>query len=88
MDLFVTLVLLLALLSPILTVTLVKKSKKHKVEVDNLIASNTSLANELYDSQEKLSLIEENFAQAVREHSELEGKAALTCSQLISTPRC
>jgi len=30
MDLFVTLVLLLALLSPILTVTLVKKSKKHR----------------------------------------------------------
>ncbi len=76
MDLFVTLVLLLALLSPILTVILVKKSKKHKVEVDNLIASNTSLANELYESQEKLSLIEENFSQAVREHSELEGKAA------------
>ncbi|MFK3660055.1 DUF4041 domain-containing protein [Scandinavium sp. NPDC088450] len=75
MDLFVTVVLVLALLSPILTVILVKKGKKHKVEVDSLIASNTALTNELHENQEKLSQTEENLAQAVREHSELEGKA-------------
>ncbi|MDX6022893.1 DUF4041 domain-containing protein [Scandinavium sp. V105_16] len=76
MDLFVTVVIVLALLSPILTVILVKKGKKHKVEVDSLIASNTALTNELHENQEKLSQTEENLAQAVREHSELEGKAS------------
>lgn len=75
MDLFVTVVLVLALLSPILTVILVKKGKKHKVEVDNLIASNTALKDELYESQERLSQTEQNLAQAVRKHSELEGRA-------------
>lgn len=75
MDLFVTVVLVLALLSPILTVILVKKGKKHKVEVDNLIASNTALKDELYESQKRLSQIEKNLAQAVRKHSELEGRA-------------
>lgn len=75
MDFFVTVVLVLALLSPILTVILVKKGKNHKVEVDNLIASNTALKDELYKSQEKLSQTEENLAQVVRKHSELEGKA-------------
>lgn len=76
MDLFVTVVIVLALLSPILTVILVKKGKKHKVEVDSLIASNTALTNELHENHEKLSQTEENLAQAVREHSELEGKAS------------
>ena len=41
-----------------------------------IIASNTALTNELHENQEKLSQTEDNLAQAVREHSELEGKAS------------
>ena len=76
MDLFITAVLLLALCSPILSIILFKKSKKHKTEIDTLVASNVALLNQLNESQEKLNHIQENLAEAVREHSELEGKAA------------
>lgn len=69
MDLFILVVLLLALLSPILSVVLFKKSKKHRKEMDVLASSNKSLGGELGETQEKL-------AQAIREHAELEGKAA------------
>lgn len=69
MDLFLVVVLLLALLAPILTVILLKKSKKHKFEIEALNDRNTSLSNELSESQEHL-------ANAIREHSELEGRAA------------
>lgn len=69
MDLFIVVVLLLALLSPILSVVLFKKSKKHLKEMDVLASSNKSLGGELGETQEKL-------AQAIREHAELEGKAA------------
>lgn len=69
MDLFIVVVLLLALLSPILCVVLFKKSKKHREEMDVLASSNKSLGGELGETQEKL-------AQVVREHAELEGKAA------------
>ncbi|WP_334612551.1 DUF4041 domain-containing protein [Klebsiella pneumoniae] len=69
MDLFIVVVLLLALLSPILSVVLFKKSKKHRKEMDVLASSNKSLGGELGETQEKL-------AQAIREHAELEGKAA------------
>ncbi|HBQ2641032.1 TPA: DUF4041 domain-containing protein, partial [Klebsiella pneumoniae] len=69
MDLFIIVVILLALLSPILSVVLFKKSKKHRDEMDVLASSNKSLGGELGETQEKL-------AQAIREHAELEGKAA------------
>ncbi|MCX9036430.1 DUF4041 domain-containing protein [Citrobacter portucalensis] len=69
MDLFIIVVLLLALLSPILSIVLFKKSKKHKEEMDVLASSNKTLGGELDETQEKL-------AQAIREHAELEGKAA------------
>lgn len=69
MELFTIVVLLLALLSPILSVVLFKKSKKHRKEMDVLVSSNKSLGGELGETQEKL-------AQAIREHAELEGKAA------------
>ena len=69
MDLFIVVVLLLALLSPILSVVLFKRSKKHREEMDVLASSNKSLGGELGETQEKL-------AQVIREHAELEGKAA------------
>ena len=69
MDLFIIVVLLLALLSPILSIVLFKKSKKHREEMDVLASSNKTLGGELDETQEKL-------AQVIREHSELEGKAA------------
>ncbi|HHA1409798.1 TPA: DUF4041 domain-containing protein [Enterobacter hormaechei subsp. xiangfangensis] len=69
MDLFIVVVLLLALLSPILSVVLFKKSKKYREEMDVLASSNKSLGGELGETQEKL-------AQVIREHAELEGKAA------------
>lgn len=69
MDLFIVVVVLLALLSPILSVVLFKKSKKHREEMDVLASSNKSLGGELGETQEKL-------AQVIREHAELEGKAA------------
>ncbi|MBL5929411.1 DUF4041 domain-containing protein [Lelliottia amnigena] len=69
MDLFLVVVLLLALLAPILAVILLKKSKQHKIEVEALNHQKIALSNELSESQEHL-------AHAVREHSELEGRAA------------
>lgn len=69
MDLFIIVVLLLALLSPILSVVLFKKSKKYREEMSVLASSNKTLGGELGETQEKL-------AQAIREHAELEGKAA------------
>ncbi|HHA1952729.1 DUF4041 domain-containing protein [Enterobacter ludwigii] len=69
MDLFLVVVLLLALLAPILTVILLKKSKQHKTEIDALNHQKIVLSNELSESQEHL-------ANAIREHSELEGRAA------------
>ncbi|TKU20232.1 DUF4041 domain-containing protein [Citrobacter sp. wls827] len=69
MDLFIIVVLLLALLSPILSIVLFKKSKKHREEMDVLASSNKTLGGELDETQEKL-------AQVIREHAELEGKAA------------
>lgn len=76
MNLFVIVVLVLAVLSPILAVILVKKGKKHKAEIEALIDSNKALSNQLNENQEELKQTQENLAQAVREHSELEGKAA------------
>lgn len=69
MDLFLVVVLLLALLAPILAVILLKKSKQHKIEIEALNHQKIALSNELSESQEHL-------ANAVREHSELEGRAA------------
>lgn len=69
MDLFLIVVLLLALLAPILAVILLKKSKQHKIEIEALIHQKIALSNELSESQEHL-------ANAIREHSELEGRAA------------
>jgi vacuolar-type H+-ATPase subunit H len=69
MDLFLVVVLLLALLAPILTVILLKKSKQHKTEIEALNHQKIALSNELSESQEHL-------ANAIREHSELEGRAA------------
>ena len=69
MDLFLVVVLLLALSAPILAVILLKKNKQHKVEVEKLNHQNITLSHELSENQERL-------AQAIREHSELEGKAA------------
>lgn len=69
MDLFIIVVLLLALLSPILSVVLFKKTIKYREEMGVLASSNKTLGGELGETQEKL-------AQAIREHAELEGKAA------------
>lgn len=69
MDLFIVVVLLLALLSPILSIVLFKKSKKHKEEMDVLSSSNLLLGSQLGKAEEQL-------AQAIREYAELEGKAA------------
>ena len=69
MDLFIVVVLLLALLSPVLSIVLFKKSKKHKEEMDVLASSNQLLGSQLGNAEEQL-------AQAIREHAELEGKAA------------
>lgn len=69
MDLFLIVVFLLAILAPILAVILFKKSKRHKAEIDTLTVSNVALSNQLSESQE-------NLAQAIRDYSELEGRAA------------
>ena len=69
MDLFLVVVLLLALLAPILAVILLKKSKQNKFQIEALNDRNIALSNELSESQEHL-------ANAIREHSELEGRAA------------
>lgn len=69
MDLFLVVVLLLALLAPILAVILLKKSKQHKIEIEALNHQKIALSNKLSESQEHL-------ANAIREHSELEGRAA------------
>lgn len=69
MDLFLVVVLLLAILSPILAVILLKKSKQHKIAIKALNDRNITLSNELSESQEHL-------ANAIREHSDLEGRAA------------
>lgn len=69
MDLFIVVVFLLALLSPVLSIVLFKKSKKHKEEMDVLASSNQLLGSQLGNAEEQL-------AQAIREHAELEGKAA------------
>lgn len=69
MDLFLVIVLLLALLAPILAVILFKKSKQHKIEIETLNQQKIALSNELSESQEHL-------ANAIREHSELEGRSA------------
>lgn len=69
MDLFLVVVLLLAILSPILAVILLKKSKQHKSEIKALNDRNITLSNELSESQEHL-------ANAIREHSDLEGRVA------------
>lgn len=69
MDLFLVVVLLLALLAPILSVILLKKSKQHKTEIEALHHQKIALSNELSESQEHL-------ANTIREHSELEGRAA------------
>ncbi|EQB0887664.1 DUF4041 domain-containing protein [Raoultella ornithinolytica] len=69
MDLFLVVVLLLALLAPILAVILLKKGKQHKIEIEALNHQKIALSNELSKSQEHL-------ANTIREHSELEGRAA------------
>jgi len=69
MNLFLVVVLLLALLAPILGVIMLNKSKQHKIEIGALNDRNIALSNALNESQEQL-------ANAIREHSELEGRAA------------
>lgn len=69
MDFFIVVVLLLALLSPILLVVILKKTKKYKEEMDALSSSNHLLGSQLNEIQTQL-------AQAIREHAELENKAA------------
>lgn len=69
MDFFLVVVLLLALLAPILSLILLKKSKQHKAEIEALNHQKIALSNELSESQEHLT-------NAIREHSELEGRAA------------
>ncbi|MBZ7201330.1 DUF4041 domain-containing protein [Klebsiella variicola] len=69
MDLFQVVIFLLAILSPILAVIFLKNSKQHKIEIKALSDRNITLSNELSESQEHL-------ANAIREHSDLEGRAA------------
>jgi len=47
MDLFLVVVLLLALLAPILSLILLKKSKQHKTEIEALNHQKIALSNEL-----------------------------------------
>lgn len=68
MELFLVVVLLLALLAPVLSVVLFKKSKNYREEIALLISGKNTLGEELGETQKKL-------AQAVRDHAELEGKA-------------
>lgn len=68
MELFLVVVLLLALLAPVLSVILFKKSKKYREEIALLISGKNMLGEELGETQKKL-------AQAIRDHAELEGKA-------------
>lgn len=69
MNLLLVAILLLALLTPILVMILLKKSKKHKIQLEALNERVIGLSNELSESQEHL-------ANAIREHSDLEGRAA------------
>jgi len=69
MDLLLVAILLLALLTPILVMILLKKSKKHKIQLEALNERVIGLSNELSESQEHL-------ANTIREHSDLEGRAA------------
>jgi hypothetical protein len=48
---------------------LLKKSKQHKIEIEALNHQKIALSNELSESQKHLT-------NAIREHSELEGRAA------------
>lgn len=68
MELFLVVVLLLALLAPVLSVVLFKKSKKYREKIALLISGKNTLSEELGETQKKL-------AQAIRDHAELEGKA-------------
>lgn len=69
MNSFIAVVFLLALLAPVLTVVLFKKTKKYKDERVLLASSNQHLESQLREADEKL-------AQTLREYAELEGKAA------------
>lgn len=69
MNTFVIIVCLMALLCPILAIILVNSLKKHKAEKNTLEKYNNTLASQLSETEAKL-------AEAVRNHTELEVKAA------------
>lgn len=69
MNTFGIIVLLLALLCPIVTFFFIKSFKKQKIEISELQKQKDSLTDKLNESELKL-------VQVIREHSDLEGKAA------------
>ncbi|MBU5603705.1 DUF4041 domain-containing protein [Citrobacter sp. S55_ASV_140] len=76
MDLFLIIVLFLALSSPVLALILYKIAKKNKLTVTNLSLENDNLKKERDSLTNQLSESDKKIAQAIREHSELEGRAA------------
>lgn len=55
MELFLVVVLLLALLAPVLSVVLFKKSKRYREEIALLISDKNTLGEELGETQKKIS---------------------------------
>lgn len=76
MDLFLIIVLFLALSSPVLAIILYKIAKKNKLTVTNLSLENDNLKKERDSLTNQLIESDKKIAQAIREHSELEGRAA------------
>lgn len=76
MELILIVIVLLAILSPVLAYVLIKTIKEKKLEIINLNAANANLQKESQSLSQELVEAHELIAQAVREHSELEGKAA------------
>ncbi|QBX80612.1 DUF4041 domain-containing protein [Citrobacter tructae] len=76
MDLFLIIVFFLALSSPVLAIILYKIVKKNKLTVTNLSLENDNIKKERDSLTNQLSESDKKIAQAIREHSELEGRAA------------
>ncbi|NKD23543.1 DUF4041 domain-containing protein [Citrobacter freundii] len=76
MDLFLIIVFFLALSSPALAIILYKIVKKNKLTVANLSLENDNIKKERDSLTNQLSESDKKIAQAIREHSELEGRAA------------
>lgn len=76
MELFLTIVVIFALLSPVLAIILFRKIKNYKLEVTNLKNHINNLTQENQSLSDQLTQTQSQFAEAVRKHAALEGKAA------------